>query len=173
MLAAFYKDINIILLLICIIAMYILTFNFNPHLKTNNLLKNKIKSLELEIEGLHSYTLKPTRVLEWIENLDGDVTYVSPTFELAILLPKDLTHHDLIGRSMDIAFFDRPKIANQLFELSDTTKKSLSRMASIYDVPLLDGINYNIYKEVIGPDSKSDHFILTRAYISSWNSSQK
>lgn len=95
--------------------------------------KEAYEQLRLEIDKL-KLTLLPSAVPEWRKDIKGRYVYVSPNYEIFILLPLNLSGEDVIGRTDEEIFHQYPEFVKELKLIDDQARHSLKKFAVKRDI---------------------------------------
>lgn len=96
--------------------------------------KQAYEDLRIEVDKL-KLAMVPSPVPEWRKDIWGRYVYVSPNYELLILLPLELTGVDVIGKTDVEVFADYPDFAKTLRDIDDEARISLKKFAIRRNIP--------------------------------------
>lgn len=90
--------------------------------------KEAYDHLKSEVDKL-KLSILPSAVPEWRKDIRGRYVYVSPNFELFLLLPLDFTSADVIGKTDEEVFKDYPEFIEVLRSLDFEVRRSMRKFA--------------------------------------------
>ncbi len=90
--------------------------------------KTAYEHLKQEVEKL-KLSILPSAVPEWRKDTKGRYVYVSPVYEVFLLLPLELSVNDLIGKTDEEVFSDYPDFVQTLKSIDLEARRSLKKFA--------------------------------------------
>jgi len=90
--------------------------------------KHAYETLRTEVDKL-KLAVMPSAVPEWRKDIRGTYVYVSPQYEMYILLPLSLTVLDILGKTDDDVFADYPDFAAVLKAIDNEARLSYKKFA--------------------------------------------
>lgn len=97
------------------------------------LYKDRYHELRQELDEL-SILLIPSSAPEWRKNYRGEYEYISPSYEISILLGLGFAKSDIIGKTDAEIFKSHPEFVTLLGEIDAEARKSPRRFAVRYNV---------------------------------------